>query len=85
MLSTTRFGTVDDFVAVKASEITIRCVVILGTTPAETDRKRSFELFRNNLHDVLVITFDELIAKLQHLHHFLSADNAPKNAKMAFP
>ena len=52
----------------------IRCVVIIGTTPEEPDQKKSLELFRNNLHDVLVITFDELLEKLRQLHKFLSSD-----------
>jgi hypothetical protein len=51
----------------------IRCVVIIGTTPEDPDQKKSLELFRNNLHDVLVITFDELLEKLRHLHRFLSS------------
>ena len=37
----------------------------------EAEQKKSLELFRNNLHDTLVITFDELIDKLRHLHKFL--------------
>lgn len=49
----------------------IRCVVIIGTMPEDPDQKKSLELFRNNLHDTLVITFDELLSKLKHLHHFL--------------
>jgi hypothetical protein len=53
----------------------IRCVVVIGTTPDDPDQKKSLELFRNNLHDVLVITFDELLEKLRHLHKFLSSDS----------
>lgn len=49
----------------------LRCIVIAGKTPAEQDSIRSFELFRTTLHDVLVVTFDELLAKLNHLHEFL--------------
>lgn len=50
----------------------VKCVIVIGTTPEEPNRRKSFELFRNNLNDVLVITFDELLAKLRHLHTFLS-------------
>ena len=58
----------------------IRCVIIIGTTPKHSAEKKSFELFRNNLHDILVITFDELLEKLRHLHRFLSTDiGARKN------
>jgi hypothetical protein len=49
----------------------VRCVVIIGTTPKEPDQKKSLELFRNSLHDTLIVTFDELLAKLRHLHQFL--------------
>jgi Domain of unknown function (DUF4263) len=50
----------------------VRCIVIIGKTPEEIEQKKSLELFRNNLHDTLVITFDELLEKLRHLHKFLS-------------
>lgn len=52
----------------------IRCLIIIGTTPKAPELLKSLELFRNNLHDVLVITFDELLEKLHHLHSFLSSD-----------
>jgi len=52
----------------------IRCLIIIGTTPEAPELMKSLELFRNNLHDVLVITFDELLVKLRHLHSFLSSD-----------
>jgi hypothetical protein len=45
---------------------------MIGTTPTDADQKKSLELFRNNLNDVLVVTFDELLEKLKHLHAFLS-------------
>jgi hypothetical protein len=50
----------------------IKCVIMIGTTPTDADQKKSLELFRNNLNDVLVVTFDELLEKLKHLHAFLS-------------
>tara|TARA_R110000782_G_scaffold270455_1_gene371316 strand:- start:20022 stop:21482 length:1461 start_codon:yes stop_codon:yes gene_type:complete len=49
----------------------IQCLVIAGRDPGDEARKKSFELFRNGLKDVTVITFDELLAKLQSLHSFL--------------
>jgi hypothetical protein len=52
----------------------VRCVVIIGKTPDEVDQKKSLELFRNNLHDILIITFDELLEKLRDLHKFLSPE-----------
>jgi hypothetical protein len=50
----------------------IKGVVIAGTMPTERAEKKSLELFRNSLNDVLVITFDELLGKLRGLHAFLS-------------
>lgn len=51
----------------------VRCLVVVGRTPADEARKRSLELFRNNLHDVSLVTFDELLEKLRALHGFLSS------------
>jgi len=50
----------------------IKCMVVIGTTPATSDAKKSLELFRNSLSDVLIISFDELLVKLKHLWEFLS-------------
>lgn len=56
----------------------VRGLAIIGMTPNAPEEKKSFELFRNNLHDVFVVTFDELLEKLRHLHAFLSADERTK-------
>ena len=50
----------------------IRCLVIVGTMPKDRDRKKSFELFRESLHAVSIITFDELMLKLTQLRDFLA-------------
>jgi Domain of unknown function (DUF4263) len=50
----------------------IKCMIVIGTTPGKPDEKKSFELFRNNLNEVLVVTFDELLEKLRLLLAFLS-------------
>ena len=55
----------------------IKCVVVIGRVPTGPDEKKSLELFRNNLNDVLVVTFDELLEKLRHLHTFLKEPPAP--------
>ncbi len=55
----------------------IKCVVVIGRVPADPDEKKSLELFRNNLNDVLVVTFNELLEKLRHLHTFLKEPPAP--------
>lgn len=46
-----------------------KCVVIVGNSAQlDTDQKRrSFELFRSNLSNVEVVTFDEVFRKLEHL------------------
>ncbi|RBB40127.1 DUF4263 domain-containing protein [Burkholderia reimsis] len=45
----------------------INGVVIAGRNLTDRAQQKSFELFRNSLRFVLVITFDELLQKLQHL------------------
>jgi hypothetical protein len=50
----------------------VPCIVIAGRSPATDEEKKSLELYRNNLRDVIVITFDELAAKLKALHEFLA-------------
>jgi len=47
-----------------------RCVVFVGDASVsllQVERKKSFELFRNQLSNVLVITFDELFEKMRLL------------------
>lgn len=46
-------------------------VLVIGKTPDEIDEQKSFELFRGNSKDIAIITFDELLEKLKHLHAFL--------------
>ena len=53
----------------------IRGVLVIGRIP-EAPLKRSFELYRNALTGVAVITFDELLAKLRSLRTLLGADQA---------
>jgi copper chaperone CopZ len=52
----------------------VNCVLIAGVTPPQRDQVKSFELFRDNSRQVLVVTFDELLEKLRHLYKFLSLD-----------
>ncbi|HHQ6629738.1 TPA: Shedu immune nuclease family protein [Serratia fonticola] len=49
-----------------------RCVIIAGTLPTEEKILRSFETFRCAYKDVEVVTFDELLQKLEHLLDLLS-------------
>lgn len=51
----------------------IRCIVIAGRTPSDDDdKKKSLELFRNNLRSVTIVTYDEILESLKTLHLFLS-------------
>lgn len=55
----------------------IKCVVIVGSTPTEPVKRRSFEVFRNSCKDVEVVTFDELLNKLKLLHKYLTPPEKP--------
>jgi hypothetical protein len=55
---------------IKLNAFTPRCAVIIGNAEAglKDDRsRRSFELFRTNLKDVEVVTYDELFRKIEIL------------------
>ncbi|MDF2811630.1 MAG: hypothetical protein K0S56_2661 [Microvirga sp.] len=49
----------------------VSCIVIAGVMPTIETEKKSLELYRHNLRDVGVITFDELLIKLRSLYEFL--------------
>lgn len=49
----------------------VHACVLIGALPTEQSRLRSFELFRHNLKDVVVVTFDELLRKVADLCSFL--------------
>ena len=47
-----------------------RCIVIIGNAEKElssVSKRRSFELFRANLKDVEIVTYDELFKKAETL------------------
>lgn len=50
----------------------IKCVVIAGRMPTDSRKLRSFEVFRNACKDVDIVTFDELLAKLEFLEKQLT-------------
>jgi hypothetical protein len=56
----------------------VHCVVIIGTSPKEPNLQKSFELYRNGLNEVLILTFDELLLKLVTLLQILKDPNATK-------
>ncbi|MFK4234417.1 Shedu immune nuclease family protein [Pseudomonas guariconensis] len=47
-------------------------LVVAGTLPTEPIQLRSFEVFRNACKDVDIVTFDELLAKLEFLEKHLN-------------
>ena len=49
----------------------VRCCLVIGTLPEDEDMKKSFELFRGNSKDVEILTFDELLEKLNMVKEFL--------------
>ena len=54
----------------------IRCIVIAGRTPSDDDdKKKSLELFRNNLRSVTIVTYDEILESLEALRRFLSNED----------
>lgn len=52
----------------------VECVVVAGLTPTEKDRISSLELVRNQFKDVRIITFNEMLDRLQLLRELLSGE-----------
>ncbi|MNV54135.1 hypothetical protein D3C71_1463090 [compost metagenome] len=50
----------------------VAAIVIIGRTPSKIDEQRAFEQYRNSLKDVLVITFDEMLGRLEGIHKALT-------------
>ncbi|MGC6830415.1 Shedu anti-phage system protein SduA domain-containing protein [Pseudomonas aeruginosa] len=57
----------------------VACVVIIGLKPTDEGRAKGFEQYRHSLHGIHVITFDELVERLQSLYDLL----APRPMPMA--
>ncbi|BBF84868.1 hypothetical protein DLM_1244 [Aquitalea magnusonii] len=55
----------------------IKCVVVAGRIPTDPSKLRSFEVFRNACRDVDIVTFDELLAKLEFLEKQLTPESEP--------
>lgn len=62
----------------------VQAYLLAGSMPTEYDRVRSFEMFRHNSKDVVVMTFDELLSKVEHLCGFLEGRNEPKDDGVPF-
>lgn len=52
----------------------VECVIVAGRTPTEEAQRASFELMRGQLKDVRIITFDELLERLQLLRELLAGE-----------
>ncbi|MCY4127818.1 MAG: DUF4263 domain-containing protein [Gammaproteobacteria bacterium] len=50
----------------------VQCLLLIGMMPGEDEKQKSFELYRNNLNAVLVVTFDELLSKIEQLLKMLN-------------
>lgn len=57
----------------------IPCVVIIGLRPIGEERAKAFEQYRQSLHGITVITFDELGGRLQALYDLLSPQNSKES------
>lgn len=52
----------------------VECVIVAGRTPTDPHKAASFELIRNQIKDVRIITFDELLERLLILRELLSGE-----------
>lgn len=50
----------------------VDCVIVAGLFPTEANRIASFEMYRSQLKDIRIITFDELLEKIKLLREQLS-------------
>lgn len=51
-----------------------RCIIVAGRTPSEQARRKSLELHRNAMSGVTLLTFDELLARLEEIYAALQPD-----------
>lgn len=62
-----------------------RCIIVAGVTPSDRARRKSLELLRNALVGVTLLTFDELLARLEEIHAALSPSaELPTNGEVPF-
>ncbi|KWV51992.1 hypothetical protein AS026_05325 [Rhizobium altiplani] len=53
----------------------IQGLIIAGMIPTGRDNLKSFELFRNGLKSVSIVTYDEMLAKLEFLYEVFRGDS----------
>lgn len=58
----------------------VHACLIAGMTPRDPDEAKSFELFRNSLRNVDVVTFDELLERAKLLRSFLSGSEGSQES-----
>lgn len=66
----------DDGTLSNAELYSPQAIVLVGKTPTAKADREAFEAFRNAMKDVAVITFDELLLRLQYLNEALAAQQA---------
>jgi hypothetical protein len=52
----------------------VHCAVIVDTMLEGVDEQKSIELFRGNLKEVNIVTFDEMLEKLKVLKNFIASN-----------
>ncbi|SEC58672.1 protein of unknown function [Rhizobiales bacterium GAS191] len=60
----------------------VDCVVVAGRTPGDQEQSQAFEIYRNSLKDVRIVTFDELLLKLESLRELLATADPPDNDRV---
>ena len=63
----------------------VNCVVIIGITPPSEGQQRSFDLFRDAVKNVSVLTFDELLDRIRDLRRLMSTRPAPSRPDVPSP
>lgn len=58
----------------------VECVLLLGTLPCSEHERRSLELFRGSLKDVTLITFEELLKKIELVYESITSDSGDRNS-----
>ncbi len=62
----------------------VQALVIAGLLPTSRAELKSLELYRNSLKSVTIVSFDELLCKLEQLHDFLT-EETPSGAVEVAP
>lgn len=63
--------------------MSVHCVVVIGTTPESREQRRSFDLFRDAVKNVAVLTFDELLERIRELRRLVVRQPDPNRQTTA--